>query len=50
MEGAFAVARADDKSAVAEADTRGIAAPDSHVADQTESGFELMRDPLNAEK
>lgn len=50
MAGAFAVARADDKSAAAEADTPGTAAPDSHVAEQPESRFELVRDPLNAEK
>jgi hypothetical protein len=50
IEGGFAVAQADDKSADAEAASPGTATPDSHVADQTESKFNLMRDPLNAEK
>jgi hypothetical protein len=49
MEEGFAVAQADDASA-AEAASPGPATPDSHIADQRESGFKLMRDPLNAEK
>jgi hypothetical protein len=49
MEGGFAVAQADDTSA-AEAASPRPATPDSHIADLTDSGFKLMRDPLNAEK
>jgi hypothetical protein len=50
MERAFAVAQANDQPAAAEAASPGTATPDSHVADQMESSFKLMRDPLNAEK
>jgi hypothetical protein len=47
--GDFAVARAGDKPAAAEA-APPAALPETHVSDQAEGGFELMRDPLNAEK
>ena len=50
IEGSFAVAQADDRPAAAKTATPVTAAPDSHVAEQTESKFNLMRDPLNAEK
>ena len=50
IEGNFAVAQADDQPADSKAATPGTAAPDSHVAEQAESKFNLMRDPLNAEK
>ena len=50
IEGSFAVAQADDQSPADKSATPGTAAPDSHVAEQAESRFNLMRDPLNAEK
>jgi hypothetical protein len=50
MAGEFAVARADNKPAAVDAATPAAVLPEPHVAGQAEGGFELMRDPLNAEK